>query len=163
MAEHVKDLLSAYLDHELDDVEQKRVEHHLSHCSECRQEFEKLALLKQQIYMAYGSVQAPEGLEQAVMENIRQRQFAYGIGKWVAAAVAALLAIVVVMTMSSIVYFGTAIVSAVVNIGFSLLHMIPFIVSSIPSLLGIVLVTAVILIIVSLWSLHRLLETRAIS
>lgn len=163
MAEHVTDLLSAYLDHELDDFEQKRVEYHLSFCSECRREFAELASLKQQIDKVYESVQVPEGLEQAVMKNIGQRQFAHGIGKWMAVAVAALLAVVVFMSMSSIVGFGTAIVSAIVNVGFSLLHMVPFIVSSIPSLFVIVLVTAVVLIVASLWSLHRLLETRTVS
>ncbi|HEX6922274.1 MAG TPA: zf-HC2 domain-containing protein [Bacillales bacterium] len=166
MAEHVQNLLSAYIDDELDERDRKQVESHLRNCPRCLQEFEELRTLQQQLYTVYESVEAPDEFEISVMEKIEGQRLDSShnrenqLVKWAIAIFAASLMIVVFIYMAPLIYLGLTLASTSVTIGFHLLHTVSQIVSSIPYLLGTLLVGAAILIVLSLWSLHKILESQ---
>lgn len=166
MDNHVIEYISAYMDDELNHNETQSVEVHLQDCSACRQYLEELISIKEQMAMAYGSIQAPDTLGQSVMASIRQPQTApkrqHSLTKWVIAVMSILIISIICIQMSPAVYSGFNFASTAVTITFSVLHSISLIISSIPSLLGVILAITLLIIALSVWSLHRLLETRAI-
>ncbi|HET7577704.1 MAG TPA: anti-sigma factor [Bacillales bacterium] len=161
MADHVSGLLSAYLDQELDDKEKERVEQHLENCPACHEELESLAALKKQIAFAYETVEAPDGLEMAVMDKIEERrhtvQTAAAVRKWGMAVMAVFLVAILVNEAAPAFSLGAAMVTFMVRTSFRLLQVLPFFVTSVPYLQGIVFAAAIGMIIFSLWSLRRLL------
>lgn len=161
MADHVSSQLSAYLDHELDNEEKERVEQHLAHCPACHEELESLAVLKRQIAFAYETVEAPDGLENAIMDKIKERRSPVtttaAVRKWGMAIIAVFLAAVFYSQVAPAVSLGAAMVAFIVRTGFRLFQVLPFFVTSVPYLLGVVFAAAIGMIIFSLWSLRRLL------
>lgn len=160
MAEHVRDLLSAYLDQELSHEEQRQVERHLNHCLACQEEMEVLASLKEQTALAYAAVEIPEGIEEAVMAKIAEHQRAFYVAsaarKWGSVVLAALLAVLLYNQIAPAVSF-------ILAMGYRFLQVISFLVTSTPYLLGIVFAVAIMLIIFSVWSLRRLLGAETFS
>lgn len=164
MAEHVKGLLSAYLDQELNESERHQVERHLNGCLECRRELEAFEMLQTQIAFAYESIEVPSGFEENLAENIeKQQRKQSGIQKWTLAFVGALLVAAILLELAPVLSLGAAMTTFVVHTGYDLLKIVPFLVSSLPYMLGAVCMVAVLLIVLSLWSLRRLLEARSLS
>ncbi|MCY9691475.1 anti-sigma factor family protein [Paenibacillus alginolyticus] len=70
MSNHIEDLLSAYMDNELTESERQQVEEHLNTCSECSAVLNDVMDLKNQVFAAFHSIEAPEGLEDKVIRAI---------------------------------------------------------------------------------------------
>lgn len=161
MPEHVKDLISAYLDEELNGMEVQHVEHHLSRCPECRKELAELKELREEMTFAYSSIEAPDGFVDSVMAEIGtsspvSKKFE-AFKKWIIALLVIFMVTVLSMQIAPFLSLGAAMVTFVFNFGFELLRFISFIISKIPYMLGFVCAVAGSLILLSLWSLKRLL------
>ncbi len=68
--ESIGELLSAYIDRELDRNERMTVEMHLQGCPECQKTVHDFKEMSGIVYKAFGSVNAPVELEQLVVQNI---------------------------------------------------------------------------------------------
>lgn len=161
MAEHVKDLLSAYLDEELNKNEVQKVDQHLKACPACRKELKELNLLRDRIFSAYSSVDVPVGFVDQVMAGIEKPQpvsekFSV-FRKWAIALVVVFILAVLSMQLAPFISFGAAMVTFVFNFGYEMLRFISFIISKIPYMLGLVCAVTGSLIMISVWSLKRLL------
>lgn len=70
MQNHIEDLLSAYMDHELTEDERQQVEDHLESCPHCTAMLNELMDIQNQVVTAFHSIQAPEGLEDQVINAV---------------------------------------------------------------------------------------------
>lgn len=181
MDKHVSDLLSAYLDHELTDAERLQVENHLRACHTCRTLLDELSLLTMTLSSVYQSAEVPDSIEQRVMLRIAQhdaahppitsdrtllhrggRETANSTMWWANIAFAVLLG-----TFGGIaVLFGSFGLGPILS-GFkiltSLLHGIAIAAGSIPYLaIGLAGLSGMLLLL-SLWSLRRLLLVKEIT
>lgn len=164
MAEHVEELLSAYLDRELNETEHKKVKVHLRHCSECREELKGLEWLKEQMAFTYQNIEAPVGFEYRLAERIEETQQRKDDSRKRALGfIGAFLVAAVLFALAPALSLGAAMTTFVVHISYDLLSIVPFLFSAVPLMLGTVCLVAVLLIILSLWSLRRLLEARSLS
>ena len=161
MSEHVKDLVSAYLDEELNEIDAQKVEHHLKLCPSCRNELEELVQLREELASAYSSIDAPVGFVDQVMAEIEasdpvSMKFRV-FKKWAIALAVIFIVAMLSLQLAPFIAFGAAMVTFIFNFGFELLRFISFVISKIPYMLGVVCAVAGSLILLSLWSLKRLL------
>ncbi|MGG1690768.1 zf-HC2 domain-containing protein, partial [Heyndrickxia ginsengihumi] len=71
MGEHVEDLLSAYIDHELDEKDLLVVERHISVCPSCQQELDHLKMIQEEMIRFYQDIEIPSmNFEKAVTAKI---------------------------------------------------------------------------------------------
>lgn len=70
MSDHIEDLLSEYMDNELNDLDRQQVEGHLQTCSQCRALLSDLSEYKNQVFNAIHAIEAPEGFEDNVIHAI---------------------------------------------------------------------------------------------
>ncbi|WP_171628555.1 anti-sigma factor family protein [Paenibacillus plantarum] len=70
MSDHIEDLLSDYMDNELDDLDRQRVEEHLLTCSACSALLSDLSAFKNQVFTAFHAIEAPVGFDDKVMQAI---------------------------------------------------------------------------------------------
>ncbi|HET7657478.1 MAG TPA: zf-HC2 domain-containing protein, partial [Bacillales bacterium] len=136
MSEHVKDLLSAYLDAELNDPDAQKVAQHIKQCQECWKELKELDELRGQIAFAYRSIEAPVGFVEQILADIEAPNPESGkvsaYKKWAIALVAVFVLTLLSMQMAPFLSLGAAMVTFVFNIGFEFLRFISFVISKIP-------------------------------
>lgn len=181
MDKHVSDLLSAYLDHELTDLERLQVENHLRACHTCRTLLDELSVLQITVSSVYQSAEAPDSIGQRVMARIahhraghhpitaertllqrRGRETANSTMWWANIAFSILLGAFggIAVLFGS---FGLRPILSGFKILASFLHGIAIAAGSIPYLaIGLAGLSGTLLLL-SLWSLHRLLLVNEIT
>lgn len=70
MSNHIENQLSAYMDNELSETERQQVEEHLDTCPGCSALLTDLSGIKNQVFAAYHSIEAPGGFEDRVINAI---------------------------------------------------------------------------------------------
>jgi len=161
MAEHVKELLSAYIDNELTEDDVHRVREHLKTCEECRDSLYELQLLKENIYYAYENVEVPVHLETSIMDKIYaleqetnpRNYFAF----WITGFVAMVLLAGMAALVAPFMYFIARFIYKLASIGFKIWHTVPIVMSAIPYFTFMLYGGAFVVIAISAWFLYRLL------
>ncbi len=94
--ENVRDLLNAYIDGEMSDVEARRIADHIKNCADCARE-ERLLRMTRDLVAEFGAQEAPAGFTGSVRAKIEADRFKKksnrGVPGW--AALAATFALVV--------------------------------------------------------------------
>lgn len=157
---HVGDLLSAYIDGELTEIEHVMVENHLNHCNECRELADDLSALSGQIYTSYQSIEPPYFLEQKIMSSIVGQPPSVKVPRYLHVA-AIILVFFFTVTLSVFAFLGMGVLSSVASVLVGLLHVIPVLIAAVPLLLSGIVGFALTLLLVSVWSLLRLLPAKA--
>lgn len=67
---HPIESISAYLDDELNADERREMERHLVLCESCRAMAADLTDIRMQVFMHYGAIEAPDGLEEKVLASL---------------------------------------------------------------------------------------------
>ncbi len=164
MMTHLEDLISAYIDDEISDQDRLMVEEHLENCPQCCELMESLTTVRGLVSTAYRSVEAPGLLEQKVLAAIGRDKTApspaYAITLPWGVAMAAILLMFIFFSQSPIVIFGFGVVSSLMHILVRLLHVLTVFIITVPYLLAEIAVFAIILSLVSGWSLRRLLISK---
>jgi predicted anti-sigma-YlaC factor YlaD len=155
MSEHVGDQISAYLDGELDQPEQIEVEKHIQACPSCHQLFEELSALQIQLFDTYQHIIIPDDLEQKVMNAIHsssQKSYNrwFGLSILVTLIAFSLILLPVWKIGTNLFYAGFHLISGTLQI-FS------FLIQDVPYLWMTLFFGAIFLMMVSAWSVRRLL------
>ena len=162
---HVKELISRMIDDDLTVSEQSFVKEHLRECKECKDYYEELSILKKELSASYLSLAIPRKIEESVLHIIMQHElksssFFYKI-PWLNLMILSFVSFLFFNVFKTML-IGLRIVSTIVNISMSLVHTIPFIISNVPYLYGIIILFAVFMLVFSILVLRRLLYTRPI-
>ncbi|MFC7392044.1 anti-sigma factor family protein [Scopulibacillus cellulosilyticus] len=165
MHEYVEELLSPYIDDELNSEERKAVEQHLKTCKQCREEVEDLRFLKTQMLSAYKTIEIPDiGFEQEVIRKIQileaENRKAFSWKFCTALVIGILVIIFALLKLSPILYASLRVVYTLFAVGTRITHALLVIVSDVPYLLGAFIIVTLILIVISGWSVRRLFGTK---
>jgi predicted anti-sigma-YlaC factor YlaD len=160
MAEHVKELLSAYIDNEINRDEEEKIPRHLKECEHCREALYELQLLRENVFYAYESIVVPDTLETSIMGQIQgpeQESLAVSpLAGWATGLVAMLVLATMVMIVAPFMYVVARILSIFATIAVKILHTVPIIIDAIPYFSTVLYSGAIVLIIISVWFLYRL-------
>ncbi|UZJ77916.1 anti-sigma factor family protein [Fictibacillus sp. KU28468] len=164
MHDEVKELLSAYVDEELNGDERMEIEEHCKTCSECRQEVYELRELKEHFYAAY-QVAEPENwqIERAVVGQIQAESSPHRLlsWKWIAATgITAFIIISMIWILTPVISKSISVGMTLTSISFSLMHSAFAVAGGLPNLLEVILVLTLIILAASGWSVRRLLSTK---
>ncbi|WP_161798217.1 anti-sigma factor family protein [Aneurinibacillus tyrosinisolvens] len=157
---HIEDLLSGYIDGELTEEQRMLVEHHLRRCEECRETVDEISAIRNQVYTTYQSIEIPSFLEQKIISSIFSEPV-YGKLRAYIPAAAILSVVFFVLILSSATFVSIGFISSLASAFIGIVHIVPLLVSSVPLLLQAVVGTALVLMLLSLWSLRRLLVIKA--
>lgn len=161
MAEHVRELLSAYIDNEVNRDEEELVRNHLKHCEECRESLYELELLKDNVFYAYENIEVPVGLEASIMNRIhvleRDKTPVNHLAGWMTGLVGVLILLGLAALVAPFVYIIGKIGPVFARTFMKVLHTVPIVMDAIPYFSFVLYGAAVILIIFSGWFLLRLL------
>jgi predicted anti-sigma-YlaC factor YlaD len=160
LSEHVEELISAYIDEELLDTEQKKVEAHLNSCEECHRLMSSMLSLKEQVFVSYQSIEAPHHLEQQIMERIEHsvlEQTQLHQLLWVILIPPVLLISMFFFFFSKSFYFGAKVVSTMFKMLLGLFHILSIVFSITPYLMTSLILFASVILLGSIWSLRHLL------
>ena len=167
MNEHVDELLSAYLDDELSEMEYIKVKNHLTTCNRCEESLHELQKVQEEISLLYRSIEIPDfQFEHAVMAKIKELSPKNSIYyKWIVGLPTLFLAIIIAISLfafSNIVYAGVTVISEIIKIAVSLSHTLVSVISSVPFLLEVFAITTLIIVGLSVWSVRYLLRTKTV-
>ncbi|MCY9669857.1 zf-HC2 domain-containing protein [Paenibacillus alginolyticus] len=158
MINHPDDILSAYIDNELNDDENRILEEHLAYCEQCQTLYEDLLHLKFQASSAFQDFEAPVDLEQRIMNEINLNPAAKPINKaWVTLPVLGILTVLIVLILSGPVF--VTLISILFKFIAVLVFVIPSVLTSVPSLFGASIIFSIFMLIFSSFYLRRLLQT----
>ncbi|NOU76188.1 hypothetical protein GC098_33375 [Paenibacillus sp. LMG 31458] len=162
MKNHPDDLLSAYIDNELNADENRLIEEHLAYCEQCQTLYEDLLQIKFQVSSAFQDFEAPENLEQRIINEINLNSAANLKSKsitkaWIALPVAGILAVLTVFILSGPVF--VKLISILFKFIAVLIFVIPSVLTSVPSLFGASILFSIFMLIFSSFYLRRLLRT----
>jgi predicted anti-sigma-YlaC factor YlaD len=160
VTDHVEELLSAYIDHELTEEEAHRVRDHIKTCESCRETLYSLQHVRDQLHDAYEKVEVPASLEQAVMASIavleRKTGVANGFGIWLAGVISLIVMGATAALMAPILIAIAKFLYKLAGIGIKIWQTVPIVVGAIPYFTVILYGATIILIIVSVGLLLRL-------
>jgi predicted anti-sigma-YlaC factor YlaD len=158
MTNHLGDLLSAYIDNELGESDRHRVEEHLSSCEQCQLLFEDLLELQLQVSNAYQTIEAPHDMEFQILERINRKSLTPTVAAgWFAVPVAGLICLTAILLL--IGPFLSNLFSIMLKFLMVFIYVLSSMVTSAPSLLLGTVLFSVIIVIISSFSLRRLLTT----
>ncbi|MED2974508.1 MULTISPECIES: anti-sigma factor family protein [unclassified Fictibacillus] len=164
MHDEVKELLSAYVDEELNRDERTKIEEHSKTCNECWKELQELNELKELLSSVYHGAEPDEWrIEQAVLNQIQAESSPDRLlsWKWIfATGFSALVIISIVWIMIPVIYKSIHVGMTLTSISFSLLHSAFAVAGGLPNLLEVILVLTLIILFASGWSVRRLLGTK---
>lgn len=167
MQEHVEELISSYIDGEVTDDERQLIETHLKNCNQCQVLMEEMVTMKNNVFLVYEFIEIPQSLEENVLAVIGTDKTAKDTLRikmsWFVFAFFIALTLLIVLALSPIGIFIVSLSSSVFNIMFSLLRVIPILISSVPQLLVGISVFIVVLFITSTWFLRRLLFVQKVT
>jgi predicted anti-sigma-YlaC factor YlaD len=86
--ERMSELISSYLDHELDEEQRRQVEEHIEHCPECRKEYGEMARFEE-VMRKMTLKQPPKEAWQVYSESVYNR-VERGIG-WILLSIGAMI------------------------------------------------------------------------
>lgn len=152
---HIEQFISAYIDDQLNHKEQLMVEEHLKICQHCRHLVEDLKRLQSQVFVNYQWVEVPKNLEEKVMSKIKFHGYARLSKKIPSMKIAILL--LFILFIGSLGAIGFGLFAPIFPILLSVVHVVPILIASIPSLFTGIILFAIILLIISLFSLKNLL------
>ncbi|GER65902.1 hypothetical protein BpJC7_10730 [Weizmannia acidilactici] len=166
MEEHVQDLLSAFMDDELNNEERKMVESHLSVCPLCRQELEELQAVQAKIKQFYDSVELPGfQFEKAVMSKIYAEEnlvMNYRVFIWFFAVCILVAGFAMYPVLRKPFYVGMDIASGLANIVSSGFHIALSILSALPNLSAAIMIATSVILAVCLWLVISLLKMKPV-
>lgn len=164
---HVEEQLSAYLDGELVEQETMKVKQHLHACSECHAQLEEIALLRQHIAAVYAApeLELPDTFASSVMNQLLRSPGLLNLPNrytlWAGLAVfwlfVAMALAIPVFLAASFPMFGWML-HAGIKLTASLLHIVVSIIQMLPFFTEVLIGVAILLIIVSTFSLMRILS-----
>ncbi|SDM47653.1 Putative zinc-finger [Fictibacillus solisalsi] len=165
MHEEIHELLSAYVDGELDSNQRQEVERHMSDCGKCREEVAHLLELKALLSSTYEELEMKNGnMEQTVMARIRSEttpETLLSRGGMAAAIAGAIVLAAFLWLASSIITKGIHVGVTLTSISFSLIRSAFTVAGALPNLLEVFLVLALVVLVASGWSVRRLLDTKS--
>lgn len=154
---HVDDLLSAYIDGELELRDREQVEEHLRHCSRCREEFEQLSAAARAFSMYYRPLEAPADTVSKIMLKIDLKKQRKEKWEWLLVfsflACSFLLTFVVLNPMFRIVY---TVLAVLITVSVEILQEVPDVFgwlqadSPLAFLIGVAAIAVLIIILVIL-------------
>jgi anti-sigma factor RsiW len=165
MDEHVKSLLSAYLDQEVSDEEAERIAAHLESCKECREAFDELKAVKNGLFSLYNAFDLPSGFPASVMSRINEADIPPFINRRFAVMAGFLTLVMLSVFVAGtypVLYTVMKLASLFVMIGMTLLRAAAVVAGALPYLPIIFYAGAVCFIIVALWLLWRLLTATGV-
>lgn len=167
MQEHVEELISSYIDGEVTDDERQLIESHLQNCNQCQVLMEEMVTMKNNVFLVYQFVEIPQSFEENVLAVIGADQTAKDTLRikmsWFVFTFFIALTLIIVFALSPIGIFIVSLSSSVFSIMFSLLRVIPTLISSVPQLLVGISIFFVVLFVASTWFLRRLLFVQKVT
>lgn len=161
MQPHDGELISAYIDDELSKEETLLIEEHLETCKECQELVSELSGLKRKVSTTYQAIKVPGKIEEKVLAKIGQRRTS---GKpllfalpWISAALMAVTISIFLLSLLPATDFSLGLTASVFNVLLNLIHLVPVLIGVVPFLLETTLIFAIILLLISLWSLRHML------
>ncbi|WCN36902.1 zf-HC2 domain-containing protein [Aneurinibacillus uraniidurans] len=162
--EHMEDMLSAYLDHELSAEEYSAVEEHIEACEECRDLVDELSFIKQQTFDTYQFIAVPDSVTDKIMEAIRANTGVTENRNY--AKLAAIFASVSVIFFTPILLYAGAIGSNLFSSFVAIVVVIwktgMLVMSNTPSFVSGLAGFAIFLLLLSIWFLRKLLSVRIV-
>lgn len=161
MSDHIENLLSEYMDDELNDEEKQRIEKHLSTCSDCNHRLHELRSLRKQILAAYLPIEIPAMIEELVFEKIQQASIKKSSGALNLLAFLSLFAfaIMLMVTASPILTIGLPIFHSVYSIARGLIYAVPSIISALPYVVDVIIALILCFIIFAVLAIRYLVHT----
>ncbi|WP_181444491.1 anti-sigma factor [Bacillus sp. 03113] len=161
MNEHVNQLLSAFIDDELENEQRKKVENHLAICPFCHSEYMELEAIRKELFSFYQSIEVPDyHFEKAVNEKLNRSSFSYQKITWLMTFLASFLVFMLYMKFGTTLYAGITFTSAFVGVCISFFHVLVSILATIPFLLEILIITLIIVVGITLWSVQYLIRIK---
>lgn len=161
MDEHVKNLLSFYIDNELSPNDQVKCKNHLKECDECREDYLYLKKMKEGLAESYEGIQAPEELELTIMEQITsnpipyEKRISFRVPIGIGAASLLFLMFIMMGWFTTWMKIGTSILT----MGITFYHALSLLMASLPYIIEIVGVITVILSVLFTYTLQRVYST----
>jgi anti-sigma factor RsiW len=161
MSDHIEDLLSEYIDDELNEEQKQIIEEHLSICSDCNHRLQEIKFLRNQIFEAYLSIEIPSRLEDKVMAKIQQASIKKAISVLNLFAFLSLFAfgIMLMVTASPFLTVGLPVFHSAYSIARGLIYAVPSIISAIPYVVGVIIVLIISFILIAILTLRYLVHT----
>lgn len=161
MSEHMKELLSDYMDDELNEMEKERIEKHLAICSDCNNRLQELMSLREDLVKAYRQIEIPAMIEEKVLEKIQLTSIRRYSGVLNMLAFLALFAFGVMLFVTTSPFFTVEmpIFQSVYSIARSLIYAIPSIISSIPYVVEVITLFMMGFIALAIITLRYLVHT----
>jgi predicted anti-sigma-YlaC factor YlaD len=161
MSDHIENLLSEYMDDELNEEEKQIIEKHLAVCSDCNHRLHELRSLRKQILAAYLPIEIPSMIEEIVIEKIQQASIKKSTGALNLLAFLSLFAfgIMLMVTASPILTIGLPIFHSVYSIARGLIYAVPSIISALPYVVEVIIALIFCFIIFAILTLRYLVHT----
>lgn len=161
MSEHIRELLSSYIDDEITQAEKELVEGHLESCLECKNELFQLGMIKEQFKSAFQMIEIPDMIEDKVMMEIEQSRVphSFGLLNSTAILVMAMLAIVLSLASGPVITVGVYIFQTVLSIGRGLIYTIPSLISAVPYAAAAASAFIVIIVAMAIFALRFLVHS----
>lgn len=160
MNEHVEELISALIDDEATGEQRMLVEEHMKHCRTCKQIFDDVYLLKHETFAVYDAIPIPATIHQQVMSLIVPEKSKKSWTWWLSISMVCLFLLLIIL--SPIGVFGIRITSSVFTLFYAVFQVLPIVLQAVPFLIKGISLFAGILLLLSLWSLRRLLIVKEI-
>lgn len=164
MSEHIsEELLSLYIDEEVNVEEKDMIEGHISQCMDCQNGLLDLSLLHEQILSEYQLINIPDLIEDHVMGKIQETMNQKSSTFLNRAAIIVVLAFGL-MTMgatSPFIHVGLHIINTLYSISKGLIYAIPSILSAIPYMIEAISAAILLLIVLAIIILRYLVNTMA--
>lgn len=161
MSGHVIDQLNAYIDLELNEEETESVQHHLSQCLACQEEFNQLTSIKKWLTWSYEMEPVPTFLDQKIMSEITRfekvgRQLEIGMG------VSVVLLGLLFFMIHTFFNHGLHVLYAFYRMAHSLVQALPQLVHFTPLTTGIILGLCLFVLVTTLPIFWRVLRSMAV-
>ncbi len=153
MTEHIGELISAYVDGECTPEERIQVEQHLNQCHSCQQIMNDVMEIQRNTSHIYQRLNIPKEIEQRVIITLDQSESSL-FSWWIRGI---FLFVIPLMIWIPFVKWGTTIATSFFHLFSNFLQIIPTLASAIPTLSLPSSIWAIFLLIISVWSLRRLL------
>lgn len=167
MNDHVHELLSAFIDGELNEEERKKVADHVAECRQCSTELKELQWLKEELFAVYHFIEIPNvQFEHSVVRKIKQISSPYRpmnrYVRWTMSFIALLMAAFILSTMGNVFYVGITLATSFVHIGLSVTHALASVLSSIPLLFLACVIISMVILGTSIWAIQFLLRVKSL-
>ncbi len=162
---HIHEQLSAYIDNELTDDERSAVENHLHRCEACQKEYEDLIFVSEQLKDVYYDLSTTNRMETIVLQEINKKEEQLNTLllklSWIYVGLAG-VSFLFIYAYYSTFSMVLNVASSIYTISLSIYRAIPILMSKIPYLNGMIMMFTVLILVISIWSLRRLLYIKPI-